>query len=284
LSFDVDVDAGDTREAYKVTDPSHGAVTVATDGSFSYTAAGGFSGTDSFTYRVYDSDALYDTGLVTINVDGAAPLSTARTPAAGLTGRPRDTKPTIMFNELLLPSSVTASTFRIQDATTGTWLAATASYTAATKLATLSPSSLLPAGHRVKVYATSGVMDLAGNSFAGTSWTFTVTSDATRPTVVAKSPAPSATGVSRSTNIKAKFSEQVRSSTVTTSTVRLQDTATGSIVPASVVYDTGTRRAILDPSSRLAARRTYKVLVSSSIRDRAGNRLRATSWTFKTGG
>ncbi len=81
----------------------------------------------------------------------------------------------------------------------------------------------------------------------------------------------------------AAFRETIRASTVTTSTVRLRDTSTGAYVPAAGRYDAASRRAILDPSLTLDARRTYQVLVTSNIRNRAGNRSVATSWLFKTG-
>jgi hypothetical protein len=36
---------------------AHGSVTVSPDGSFQYTAAAGFVGTDSFVYKAIDVDA-----------------------------------------------------------------------------------------------------------------------------------------------------------------------------------------------------------------------------------
>jgi VCBS repeat-containing protein len=50
---DADTDSADLT-ASKLTDPTHGAVTVATDGSFTYTASSGYRGADSFTYDVSD--------------------------------------------------------------------------------------------------------------------------------------------------------------------------------------------------------------------------------------
>jgi Bacterial Ig-like domain len=101
--------------------------------------------------------------------------------------------------------------------------------------------------------------------------------------VVARKPASSATGVSRTSNVYATFSEAIRTSTITTSTFRLKDTTTGSIVPATVTYSSTYKRATLNPSVTLGRKHKYQVLVSSGIRDRAGNPLYATSWTFTTG-
>ncbi|ROS51377.1 S-layer family protein [Frigoribacterium sp. PhB24] len=48
--------------------PRHGDVTVAKDGSYVYTPAKGFSGTDSFTYTATDAEKQTSTGIVTIVV------------------------------------------------------------------------------------------------------------------------------------------------------------------------------------------------------------------------
>jgi hypothetical protein len=50
LSNDTDAD-GDTLTAVKVTDPSHGSVTLNSNGSFTYTPTASYTGSDSFTYK-----------------------------------------------------------------------------------------------------------------------------------------------------------------------------------------------------------------------------------------
>jgi hypothetical protein len=77
-----------------------------------------------------------------------------------------------------------------------------------------------------------------------------------------------------------QFSERVRG--ITGSTFRLKNTVTGAWVPAVVTYDATRRRATLNPSVTLAGLRRYIVVVSSSIKDSAGNSLAAGSWTFTT--
>ncbi len=47
-------DPGETLTATLLTLPTHGSVSFGTDGSFTYTPAPGFVGTDSFTYSVSD--------------------------------------------------------------------------------------------------------------------------------------------------------------------------------------------------------------------------------------
>lgn len=63
-------------------EPQHGTVTIARDGSYTYTPAAGYSGTDSFTYRVTDSSGQVSTGEVTITVTPTA-TNDAETVGAG---------------------------------------------------------------------------------------------------------------------------------------------------------------------------------------------------------
>jgi uncharacterized repeat protein (TIGR01451 family) len=51
-----------------VAGPAHGTVTVAPDGTVTYTPAHGFVGNDSFTYRVCDVAALCDTAVASVQV------------------------------------------------------------------------------------------------------------------------------------------------------------------------------------------------------------------------
>ena len=69
LANDYDPD-GNALSAIMVTGPSHaGSFTLNADGSFSYTPAADFFGTDSFTYRVSDGTTLSNIATVHIQVD-----------------------------------------------------------------------------------------------------------------------------------------------------------------------------------------------------------------------
>jgi gliding motility-associated-like protein len=52
----------------KASDPSHGTVVVNPDGTYVYTPAANFNGTDSFTYKLCDADGDCSTATVTITV------------------------------------------------------------------------------------------------------------------------------------------------------------------------------------------------------------------------
>jgi hypothetical protein len=93
LRNDTDVD-GDSLSALKVSNPVHGVVVLAADGSFSYTPSTGFIGTDAFSYRASDGIANSAARVVTIQVT-AIPIPTpsptaAPTPTPSPTPAPTD--------------------------------------------------------------------------------------------------------------------------------------------------------------------------------------------------
>ncbi len=67
LPVATDID-GDTVTYAKATDPSHGSVTVNTDGSYTYTPTTNYNGADSFTYTVSDGNGGSNTYTVSITV------------------------------------------------------------------------------------------------------------------------------------------------------------------------------------------------------------------------
>src|SRR5207247_10950606 len=76
LTNDTDAD-GNTITAVKVTNPSHGTVTLNADGSFSYVPAAGYTGSDSFTYKANDGslDSNVATLSITVNASNHAPVA-----------------------------------------------------------------------------------------------------------------------------------------------------------------------------------------------------------------
>ena len=73
LANDKDPD-GDPITAVLVSQPADGTLTFNADGSFTYTPAAGFSGTDSFTYQASDGQLLSNVATVTINM-GQPPVA-----------------------------------------------------------------------------------------------------------------------------------------------------------------------------------------------------------------
>ncbi|HEV6968357.1 Ig-like domain-containing protein [Roseateles sp.] len=87
-AFDVD---GDTLTAAIVDAPAHGVLSVLADGSFSYKAASGFAGADSFSYLVSDGQANSAVVTVAITVTTDDTPNQAPTAADGLAAGVEDT-------------------------------------------------------------------------------------------------------------------------------------------------------------------------------------------------
>src|SRR5204863_195020 len=78
LAHATDID-GDSLTAVLVSGPSHGTLSLSSDGSFSYTPAANYNGSDSFVYQVNDGTADSNLATVSLTVTAVndAPLATA---------------------------------------------------------------------------------------------------------------------------------------------------------------------------------------------------------------
>jgi hypothetical protein len=99
------------------TQPAHGALALAADGSFTFTPAIGYAGPDSFTYRA--SDGIFTSpnlGTATITIAGSA-LANADSYAAGKTSGRSEPAPGLLANDALAGGAILsygASTAREQ--------------------------------------------------------------------------------------------------------------------------------------------------------------------------
>jgi hypothetical protein len=171
-------------------------------------------------------------------------------------------------------------------------IAATVTYNATTRVATLTPSAALAGSTTYTATVKGGatdprVKDLAGNALAANqTWSFTtVAVDITPPTVTAISPASGATGVSATANVTATFSEAMDATTISTSTFELRDAA-NALVSSVVSYSATNRIATLNPTPTLGSGATYTATVKGGTtdpraKDVAGNPLAANvTWSF----
>lgn len=71
-------DVGEGIEITSYTQPAHGTVTVNPDGSYTYVADKGFTGTDTFTYTITDAFGQERTATVTIRVLGNSSVTDSR--------------------------------------------------------------------------------------------------------------------------------------------------------------------------------------------------------------
>src|SRR4051812_11678333 len=222
--------------------------------------------------------------------DTTPPTVTATSPADGATGVAVDANVTATFSEPV--KAVNGTNFKLRNTATNTVVGATVTYDATSLTGTLNPGASLAAGTQYTATLTGGataIRDNANNPLATRSWTFTTAGtasggDTTPPTVTATTPASGATGVSRTADITATFSEAVRAVNGTNFTLR--KTSTGTKVSATVSYDATTHVGTLNPGVTLAANTTYTVTLTggpAAIRDIANNPLTTVTWTFTTG-
>jgi hypothetical protein len=111
---------------------------------------------------------------------------------------------------------------------------------------------------------------------------YTTTADTVAPTVLSESPAPNATGVGMLTPVVVKVSELLSGSSVTTSTVYLKPSGSGTSVPATVTYSGST--VTITPTAALLGNTTYNATISTGVTDASGNAVAsAVTWSFTTG-
>jgi thermitase len=113
--------------------------------------------------------------------------------------------------------------------------------------------------------------------------------DSTAPTVSSTSPSDEKTGVKRSTNLKATFSEAIDSSTLSSSTFTLVKSGTTTPISASVTLSSDGKTGTLNPygsaKTNLSKCSWYTATVTTGVKEKAGNALAAEKvWRLKTGG
>jgi hypothetical protein len=155
-------------------------------------------------------------------------------------------------------------------------------YNATTRVATLTPDAPLVADRTYTLSVTAAIKDVAGNPLIAKTWTF-ITGPA--PTVTARTPAVNATGVGRTANVTATFSEAITglpAIAAASGNFTIKRTSTGAAFTSVASYSSITRVATLNPSGTLLANTQYTVTLSSGIKDPAGNPLAPVTWTFTT--
>lgn len=107
------------------------------------------------------------------------------------------------------------------------------------------------------------------------------------PLVNGVTPTNGATNVARNTNVTAIFSEEMDPSTLNDSTIKMK--VGKKKVPVAISYDEATKTVTLDPYPDeplrlLAANKRHKVLITTGVKDKAGNApAQNYVWTFTTG-
>lgn len=210
------------------------------------------------------------------------PSVTAATPTNNSTGVAISTTVTATFNQAMLSSSITGSTFTL----TGpgnTSVQGTVAYNAGTSVATFTPAANLAYNSLYTATISTGVMSSGGVALsAPNTWTFTTTT-APVPTVTTTVPTSGATGVNVGNALTATFSQPMNSATFTASTVTL--TGPGNTAISGLIsYNTGTSTVTFAPNSSLAYNTLYTATITTGAQSAAGAALASNYvWTFTTG-
>ena len=181
-----------------------------------------------------DDGSVFDQFSITKSVGGdtSPPLVINTDPAYGVTGVPVTKTITATFNEPVLASSVSTSTFIVKNSADVS-ISGTVSLTQGGTVSTFTPSSSLASSTSYTATikgGSTGVKDLAGNARTSDKvWPFTTVGDTSPPLVINTDPAYGATGVPVTKTITATFNEPVLASSVSTSTFIVKNSADVSI-------------------------------------------------------
>lgn len=202
--------------------------------------------------------------------DDTPPTVTGVTPASGATGVSPNTNIQISFSEDVQPSTITTANITLKTTSGGTAVAGAVAYNATTHVATFQPSAALAQSTSYTLTVT-GIKDIAGNTLAAPFTSSFTTGDTNPPTVLTVVPANAATGVAVNTTVKVTFSEPMDPATINTTNILLRNTATSVAITGTVTYDAATNTATFTPSANLAGNTNYSVVVTTGVKDAAGN-------------
>lgn len=184
----------------------------------------------------------------------------------------------ITFNEEMETSTINTTTFTLVEGANS--VAGIVTYS--NKVAIFSPTNNLNAGTLYTATLTSGAKNLNGNSLMEDySFGFTtgIVVDNTAPTVIETNPINNATDVARNKVISITFSEDMNSTSITSTSFTLAQGANA--VAGSIEYADKTARFIA--TNNLDAGTVYTATVTTNIEDLASNAIATKTWTFTTG-
>ncbi|MGN6830665.1 Ig-like domain-containing protein [Paucibacter sp. M5-1] len=220
---------------------------------------------------------------------GVAPTVTATSPANStppVSGVFTNTLVTATFSKTMAPVSLTSSSFSVSCPGSAAAVASTVSYNAASQVATLTPTSPLPASTTCVATITTAAMDSAGFSLAANySWSFITAAgaDLVRPTVAITVPAAGAINVASNARLSATFSEDINPATISATSFTLVNTSLGTTVSGSVSYTAASRTALFTPAAALSGNTVYTATIATAVTDLIGNAMAANYvWTFTT--
>lgn len=232
--------------------------------------------------RVKDLNGKYLAGSSWNFTTQNSPITmiSSRYPGEGSTNVPVDTNITLWFSSPLNASTITNSNIYLRRSGYSGNIPATVSYNSSSRAVTITPSAQLLYDTEYRVYVSGNVKDSAGRALSATNWIFTTMKNDLR--IIDRTPDAGATNVPVNTEIRIRFSTNMRSATINSSNIYLRRSGYSSNIAATISYDSSTRTAILKPNSDLDYDRSYVVYLTSGVQDSNYNPLSATNWGFST--
>ncbi len=240
---------------------------LANGGVYAYGANSTFP-TQSYQASNYFVDVVFSN---TPASDTVAPTITNFTPFEGTTNVPVNPTVTINFSEDLDATTVNTSTVKLLDGGNNA-VPATLTYNAATRTATLTPTSALANSMTYTIFTlggSAGIRDLAGNPMAQNTVSSFATAlgsvqDKTPPTITAFSPLNGATSVGVNPTLTVTFSEPLNAATVKSANIYLLKGGVN-LVPTTLTYNVATNTVTLTPTSPLLNSTSYTIYVLGGV-------------------
>jgi len=214
------------------------------------------------------------------------PSVTSTTPAEGASSVAVGVVPRIVFSEAMDDSTLAAGNVYVRETGGGSPLSATNSYNTTTKTVLINLDSDLDYDTDYVIFVDAAAADTVGYTL-GTDYivSFHTAAEAVAPQVQSVSPANGATGVPLGSTVSAVFDQDMDAATLSGASFKLERTAGGSAVAASITYNPGQKKVILTPTSALSPETEYRATLTGAIQGDNGLGLAGTpyTWTFTTG-
>ncbi|WP_089611703.1 Ig-like domain-containing protein [Dehalobacterium formicoaceticum] len=205
----------------------------------------------------------------------------SKNPAPNAKNVPVESTVSFKFSRAMNTSSIDSDSIYLRRSGSNTAVKADVSYNSSTRVVTLTPRNELDYDETYTVYVTSDVRDSDRDYIAAEQWSFdTISEDDLH--IRDRDPEPGEDDFPVDKEITIKFSQKLRSSSITGSTVYLRKAGSSTNINATLSYSNSSRTVTLTPKSNLASDTDYRIYLTNGIRDEDGNRLSATNWIFTT--
>jgi hypothetical protein len=228
------------------------------------------------------------TKVTFLQEDTEGPHLVTTTPSVGAINVSVSTPLLLTFSENLKSTTVNSGNIQLVNGTTEAVVPATVALVEGGTMVQITPTTSLEFSTPYFFQANTGVTDEAGNALtsdvSSSTTGFTTEEDEadhTAPTVVMQYPtSPDNVNVDIAISPSVDFSESMKSSTITPTSIQLRKVADDTVITGTVILANGGTRAIIDPTVNLEYATSYYLSVATTTTDEAGNQL-ATEYNGK---